>query len=116
MKETMKTIISIVLSGFLAASLYAQEQSSAKPSLPIANAPAIPLTAAVVVRYEQDGIIELQETGKKAERVKLAVHPVFIDRDGRLLNPALASIKPGTKVLVHLMPDRSLQIVDRIII
>jgi len=93
----------IVLSGFLAASLYAQEQSSAKPSLPIANAPAIPLTL-----LWSSGMSRMESLScrkpVRSERVKLAVHPVFIDRDGRLLNPALASIKPERKCSFTLCP------------
>jgi hypothetical protein len=93
-----------------------QAQGASNPSLPTADGAPIPLVRAVVVRYGNDGTIELQETGKKAERVKLAVQPLFFAPDGKMLDPRTATLKPGVKVLVHYMPDGNLMIVDRLIL
>ena len=112
----MKAIVSTLLSGLITATLLAQSSPATKPSLPVANGTPIPLTAAVVVRYNNDGTIELQETGKHAQQLKLAVHPVFIDRNGKLIPPGPGAINPGAKVLVHYMPYGSETIVDRLIV
>jgi hypothetical protein len=107
------TITAIMLLGCITE---AQEQTSSTPSLPSADGPSIALTRAVVVRYDHDGTIELQESGKKAKRVKLAVQPLFLGHDGKLIEPQNVNLKPGVKVLVHYMPDGDLMIVDRIIL
>lgn len=111
--KLIKTIMAIALLGSTA---WAQDGTSNKPSLPVADGAPIPLTRAVVVRYDNDGTIELQETGKKAQRVTLAVQPIFFGRDGRLIDPAKGDVKPGAKVLVHYMPDGDEMIIDRLIL
>ena len=112
--KLIRIIMAVALLACTAA--WAQDGNSSKPSLPVADGTPIPLTRAIVVRYDNDGTIELQETGKKAQRVKLAVQPVFFGRDGEMLDPAKANIKPGTKVLVHYMPDGDDMIIDRLIL
>lgn len=110
--RTITTMAVVVLGG----TAQAQNSASSKPSLPVADGTPIPLTRAVVGRYDHDGTIELQETGKNAQRVKLAVQPLFFARDGKMLDPKNVTLKPGVKVLVHYMPDGDLMIVDRIIL
>jgi hypothetical protein len=112
----MKLVNTIIAVALLGSTAWAQDGTSNKPSLPVADGAPIPLTRAVIVRYDKDGTIELQESGKKAQRVKLAVQPIFFDRDGRMIDPAKADLKPGVKVLVHYMPDDGVMIIDRLIL
>jgi hypothetical protein len=112
----MKLIRIILAVALLGCTAWAQDGPSSNPSLPVADGPPIPLTRAVIVRYDNDGTIELQETGKSAQRVNLATQPVLIGRDGRMLDPKKVAIAPGTKVLVHYMPDGNLMIIDRLIL
>jgi hypothetical protein len=113
--KLIRTIMMVAVA-LLACIAQAQEHGPNNPSLPVAHGTPIPLVRAVVVRYENDGTIELQETGKKAQRVKLAVQPFFFAPDGKMLDPHTVSLKPGVKVLVHYMPDGNQMIADRLIL
>lgn len=89
---------------------------TAAASVPIADSTPIPLKRAVVLSYSDDGMIEVQETGKDAARLRLAVQPVFLRTDNTSFEPSSATLWRGTKVLLHVMQDGNETIVDRVIL
>jgi hypothetical protein len=96
--------------------LSAQTAASLNPSLPVADGTPIPLKRAVITGFIGNGSIEIQETGKAPERFTLATQPVFIAADGKMFEPSSLTLRNGTRVLVHFMPDGGRMIIDRVIL